>query len=75
MLNVLSTDRADRDRVHRCPHTLGVHEGESWGWEVKRMTILLAVLAVIVVVAVGVGAMLYSDRREHKRAIENGVRR
>jgi hypothetical protein len=39
------------------------------------MTILLAVLAVVAVVGVGVGAMLYSDRREHKRAVQNGVRR
>jgi len=39
------------------------------------MTILLAVLVVVAVVGLGVGAMLYNDRREHKRAVQNGGRR
>jgi hypothetical protein len=39
------------------------------------MSVLLAVVAVVVVIAIGVGAMLLADRREHKRAVENGFRR
>ena len=39
------------------------------------MTILLALLVVGAVVGVGVGAMLYTDRREQKRMVQNGGRR
>ena len=39
------------------------------------MTLLLTAVIVVAVVGVGVGAMLYHDRREHKRALQNGIRR
>jgi hypothetical protein len=39
------------------------------------MTVLLTVVVVAAIVGVGVGVMLYNDRREHKRAVENGFRR
>ena len=39
------------------------------------MTILLAIVVVAFVVGTGVGAMLYSDHREHKRMVQNGGRR
>jgi hypothetical protein len=39
------------------------------------MTILIAALVVVAVVAAGVGFMLYSDHREHKRVAQNGGRR
>jgi hypothetical protein len=39
------------------------------------MTVLVAMLVVLAVVGIGVGAMLYNDRREQKRALQNGFRR
>jgi len=39
------------------------------------MTVLLTVIVVVAIVGTGVGAMLYADRREHKRAVQNGIRR
>ena len=36
------------------------------------MTILIAVIVVGAVVGAGVGFMLYSDHREHKRMVRNG---
>jgi hypothetical protein len=39
------------------------------------MTILIAAIVVGIVVSAGVGFMLYSDHREHKRMVRNGGRR
>jgi len=39
------------------------------------MTILIAAIVVGIVVSAGVGFMLYSDHREHKRMVQNGGRR
>jgi hypothetical protein len=39
------------------------------------MTVILAMIVVGAVVGAGVGAMLYSDHREHKRIAHNGGRR
>jgi len=38
------------------------------------MTVLLTVVVVVTVVGAGVGAMLFHDRREHRRSVQNGIR-
>ena len=39
------------------------------------MTVILVGAGIVVALAIGVGALLYSDHKQHKRMIENGGQR
>jgi hypothetical protein len=51
------------------------HEKHPGARENHAMTIILVGVGIVVVLAVGVGAMLYNDHKQHKRMIENGGQR